>query len=102
MALTKTWIWWGGRHGHGPPATHNTASTYPALVSFMGDTAVGKSCLIRAIVSMGHVKGGGRDMDDDFVSNDEYTRFLNQGPLTSISRLASRKDCEPQAFGDFC
>jgi hypothetical protein len=82
------------RRGHSA-----TSHIYPSFVSFIGDTSVGKSTLLRAMLLMGHVNSSGilnRDQeipDDDRV--DQLLRILDErrfGPVTRSGRTEHLKD----------
>ena len=76
-----------------------TTSLYPSFVSFIGDTGVGKSTLVRAMIMMGQVEACGlRSSQDDMPESNaisELRGFLAtrmHGPVTRTANIGHLTD----------
>jgi hypothetical protein len=70
-----------------------TANHYPSFVSFIGDTSVGKSTLLRAMLLMGHVNSSEVLLADERIPNeariDKLLEILEKKSFGPVTRSGS-------------
>lgn len=81
-----------------------SSSQFPGFVSFIGDTGIGKSTLVRAMILMGEVDPSGMEHDVDESQREKkingLRRTLNQKAYGPVSRSASLSQMtDPTSFG---